>query len=410
MAIVGRTSSSLTTGRRRSCRTIRDTVTRTGGAIDSIRKTRRRDREPAASFRFQPLGDGRCVDGNGTVDLFVANLNCCGAGCNRWCCSTTARLTFERRSIACPTFRRPVRQLRYTTSELIDVTGDGSPDLVLGAMENRAHSVVLQNDGRGMFHLLADLPPKLYGPRAEVMDIAAVELNGDGSIDLLSVETQTDPYYIGTRIQVLINDGRGRFRDETATRLSSQPNAQSWPNRILVEDFNDDGKPDFALQYAPPGKVAVPDPTPFYLNRGDGTFIRIPGAAHGAPPDQRGPVGFVNGAGSHALLSVATRQGTTASYFVSRQLVELSAPTSVRATRTSQGGVRVRWRAVDGAVRYEVWRSTAPHRTRSRVATTTLTTAVDRTVARRRTYRYVVRAIAPGQTGPFSIPATVGLR
>jgi hypothetical protein len=81
-----------------------------------------------------------------------------------------------------------------------------------------------------------------------------------------------------------------RVRSASSTRLGPQPDARSWPNRILID---------------------------------------IPGAVQGGPPDQRGPVGFVNGAGAHALISVATREGMTASYFVSRQLVDLSAPTRV---------------------------------------------------------------------------------
>ena len=347
------------------------------------------------------------VDGNGTVDVFVANLNCCGDRTQPEILLNDGTGRFREAFDRVPDVPRDqYGNFVYTTSELTDVNGDRSLDLVLGAMENRAHSVVLLNDGRGTFHYLADLPPKLYGPRAEVLDIAPVDLNGDGATDLISVETQTDPYYIGTRIQVLINDGRGRFRDETSTRLPSQPNAQSWPNRVLVEDFNDDAKPDFAIQYAQPGKVPEPDPTPFYLNRGDGSFTRIPGAAQGAPPDQRGPVGFVNGAGPHAMISVATREGTIASYFVSSQLVKLSAPTRVTATRTPQGGVRIRWRAVDGASRYEVWRSTTAQGRRSQISTAPATTVVDRTAVRGRSYSYVVRAIAPGQKGPFSTAAT----
>ena len=184
-----------------------------------------------------------------------------------------------------------------------------------------------------MFHLLADLPPKLYGPRAEVMDIAAVELNGDGSIDLLSVET-TDPYYIGTRIQVLINDGRGRFRDETATRCRHSRTHRVGQTASSSRTSTTMAGPT-SRSRRPSGKSGRAGSPPRSISTAETALHSNSGAAHGAPPDQRGPVGLVNGAGYHALLSVATRQGPPP-YFVSRQLVELSAPTSVRATRTSQ--------------------------------------------------------------------------
>ncbi len=203
------------------------------------------------------------IDGNGTVEVFVANLNCCGDRTQPEILLNDGTGHFREAFDRLPDVPRDqYGNFVYTTSELTDVNGDGSLDLVLGAMENRSRSAVLLNDGRGTFHYLADLPPKLYGSRAEVMDAAPVELSGDDAVDLIVVETQTNPYYIGTRIQLLINDGSGRFRDETSTRLPSQPNAQSWPNRVLVEDFNDDNKPDFAIQYAPPGKVPSQIPRP----------------------------------------------------------------------------------------------------------------------------------------------------
>ena len=137
------------------------------------------------------------IDGNGTVDLFVANLNCCGDRTQPEILLNDGTGHFRDAFDRLPDVPRDqYGNFVYTTSELIDVNGDRSLDLVLGAMENRSHSAVLLNDGRGTFHYLADLPPKLYGPRAEVMDAAPVELSGDDAIDLVMVETQTNPYYI----------------------------------------------------------------------------------------------------------------------------------------------------------------------------------------------------------------------
>ena len=346
------------------------------------------------------------VDGNGTVDLFVGNFDCCGDKTPAEVLINDGTGHFRDAFDRLPDVPRHFENFAYTACEFVDVNRDGSRDLVLGAMEHLPRSVVLLNDGKGTFRYDADLPPKLFGPRAEVLDIAPVDLTGDGAADLLIGESQTDPYYIGTRIQVLINDGHGRFNDETTKRLPAQPNAQSWPDRILLEDFNGDNKPDFAIQYAPPGKVPRPDPTPFFLNSGDGSFSQVPGAAQGAAPYERGPVGFINGAGPHAMISVATGARTVASYYVSRQLVILAAPTQLTATSRLKSGVRLRWHPVDGGARYEVWRSSRTQRNRLRVATTNTTTFLDGGAAARQTYTYTVRAISPGQVGPFSVTTT----
>jgi hypothetical protein len=128
-----------------------------------------------------------------------------------------------------------------------DVNGDGHPDLILGGSDAVERSAVLLNDGHGSFDFSEWLPPKLYGTNALVLSIASTDVNGDGAPDLLLAETQQDPYYIGSKIQVLINDGHGQFSDQTSTRFPDEPNAQSWPDRLQLEDLNGDGKPDLFL-------------------------------------------------------------------------------------------------------------------------------------------------------------------
>lgn len=102
---------------------------------------------------------------------------------------------------------------------------------------------------------------------------------------------------------MLINDGHGHFADETSTRLLEPPTqAKSWPQRVLLEDVNDDGRPDLTVQFSPAGVVPEADPTMVYLNT-DGVFRRIV-----APKDGYasigGGIGWVNGDGPHALFSV----------------------------------------------------------------------------------------------------------
>jgi FG-GAP-like repeat/FG-GAP repeat len=342
---------------------------------------------------FTHSGAAADVNGDGHVDIFENNLECCGRD------HVPAEILLNDGSAhftAAPGLLHgfPVNQYGQTyslASAFADVNGDGHPDLIVGGDEQVERSSVLLNDGRGNFNFFEWLPPKLYAPDALVMDIVPTDVSGDGAVDLLLAETQHQPYYIGSKIQVLINDGDGHFTDETKTRLPAQPQAESWPNRLLVEDFNDDGKPDLAIQYASVGITPEADPTPFWLNE-NGVFQRIAGAREGAAPNVRGPVGFVNGDGPHALFSVEwkSKDSSGGHYYVSPEIARPAIPTGLVA-RPVPAGIRISWRSVTGATSYAIWRAMAgtPY---GRIGTTTQTIFTDRTAKVGQTYRYAVQA------------------
>jgi hypothetical protein len=212
-------------------------------------------------------------------------------------------------------------------------------------------------------------------------------VNGDGAVDLLLAETRHDPYYIGSKIQVLINDGHGHFTDQTKTRLPDQPQGDSWPDRLLVEDLNDDHKPDLAVQYAAIGITPEADPTPFWLNE-NGVFKRIPGASEGPAPNSRGPVGFVNGDGPHAFFSV--EWNSRGNYYVAPEIASLAAPTGLAASSVPQG-IRLTWQSVADATSYTIRRAT-PSTRYTGLGSTTRTSFTDRTARPGRAYRYTVEA------------------
>jgi FG-GAP-like repeat len=351
------------------------------------------------------------VNGDGHVDIFENNLGCCGRD------HVPAEILLNDGSghfTAAPGLLHgfPVNHYGQTYSlacAFADVNRDGHPDLIVGGDEQIERSAVLLNDGRGNFTFFEWLPPKLYKPDALVMDIVPADVNGDGAVDLLLVETQSNPYYIGSKIQVLINDGHGHFTDETKTRLPDEPQAQSWPDRLLVEDFNDDGKPDLAIQYASVGITPEADPTPFWLNE-NGVFQRIAGAREGPAPNVRGPVGFVNGDGPHALFSVEWKSvdNSGGHYYVSPEIVRPAAPTGVDA-RSVCAGIRITWRAVADATSYTIWRAT-PGARYARAGSTTRTVFTDRTARVGHTYRYAVQARNGAAASALSHPAAVRRR
>ena len=99
-------------------------------------------------------------------------------------------------------------RLSHTSSLLADVTGDGKPDLILGTWEAATTtrnfsppSQVLINDGSGSFanSAIYQLPQSPVTPES-VIDIDAVDLNGDGLNDLIMAITRggdgsTGQYY-----------------------------------------------------------------------------------------------------------------------------------------------------------------------------------------------------------------------
>lgn len=338
------------------------------------------------------------VNGDGAPDIFENNLGCCSDGhvqAQLLLNDGTGHFTVAQGAISGMVTDIYGNDHSYACA-FADVNGDGSPDLVLGGAEEKGAnaSQVLLNDGRGHFSFFETLPPTTGpGNNAFVIDMKAADVNGDGAPDLIFADTLNDPWYVGTNIQVLINDGHGRFTDDTVARLPEPPTAKSWPDRVLVDDVNDDGKPDLTVQYSPAGVVSQADPTVVYLNE-NGIFRKIT-----APEDgfgaEGGPVGWVNGDGPHALLSAESHGGGEASrYYVTPQIVIPAIPRlhAVRAGKV----VRLTWSLVATATQYEVRRNGLL------ILRTAVTSFVDRHPTKRP--RYTVRSVNAAGASPDSAP------
>jgi hypothetical protein len=142
---------------------------------------------------------------------------------------------------------------KFVSSLLVDVNGDGFPDLVLGTDHDggNADNTILINDGTGDFTKRGEvkLPPSVFGANQNTMDIVAHDVNGDGKVDLIVCGTQAEPFYAGRYLQILINNGDGTFRDETSTRLTGQSSKPSgaWNKFVRLADLNGDGALDIVL-------------------------------------------------------------------------------------------------------------------------------------------------------------------
>jgi hypothetical protein len=149
---------------------------------------------------------------------------------------------------------------------LADLDGDGDLDMVV-ANEVPPNRLLL-NDGKGKFTEASDrmwLAVELHTREVHVFDATH-----DGKPDILFLNLtsnnrgrEKDP-----QARLLVNDGRGRFIDETTVRLPRNT-FSSWGGEVV--DFNDDGHPDLIVS-----AIDVPGFTPLqvraYANDGKGTF------------------------------------------------------------------------------------------------------------------------------------------
>jgi len=128
----------------------------------------------------------------------------------------------------------PLADLAKNSMDVVnrDIDGDGDEDLVIAC--EFCPNIILINDGTGKFsnESAARLPQK----RHDSEDIAAEDFDGDGDIDLVFVseDDQTNEYYI--------NDGKGFFKD-----ASNQFPVAGTTNAVIAVDVDKDGDKDLVL-------------------------------------------------------------------------------------------------------------------------------------------------------------------
>jgi hypothetical protein len=337
------------------------------------------------------------VNRDGSVDLFVGNL------CT-FCTDAPPEILlndgtghFTRRTDLLPTdmVADTDDMHRYTRSLFVDANGDGAPDLVLGADDHTPTSRVLVNDGTGRFRdAAAPLPPKPLGPTSILISLATLDIDRDGRPDLLAGFTPGNPFYAGSRIQLLIGNGDGTFRDETAQRLPDQDAGVGWPYAVRVADVNGDGHLDFGVSV----NGAYTERAPIYLADDRGVYHPVPIRSSQpwlafADPNSDGRTDIISATG-----------GDTERIDVQLQLVLPSAPGGIRTTAV-RDGIRISWRPVPNADHYEIWRST-PGRLRRMIGTTQTPRFDDHTARRGVRYVYLARAVTEAGKSAFSTPAT----
>lgn len=217
------------------------------------------------------LGD---VDGDGDLDLAIAEWGAVapspgypGGRTRLYLNDGTGRFTDVTAA------RMPDLLVAWSwDAELADIDQDWDLDLLVSC-KYCAANFVFRNDGTGTFtHDPAALPVFTNNYEFEPMDI-----DGDGDLDLMSINNGGQ-----LRERLLVNDGTGKFSDETATRLAGAANpANVDDNAVVFLDVDSDGDADLFV-----ASLSAPDR--LLLNNGAGVFTISLGAT---PNDTPGSLG-----------------------------------------------------------------------------------------------------------------------
>lgn len=137
----------------------------------------------------------------------------------------------------------PVMHTSKSCVRVADINGDSQPDLFVGGRvipgryPETPRSYLLINDGHGHFaDKTAELAPTLQHV-GMVTDAAWVDLTGDKQPELVVVGEWMP-------VTILAKTG-GKLTDHTTDFFSKS--YKGWWNKLLIGDFNQDGKPDLVI-------------------------------------------------------------------------------------------------------------------------------------------------------------------
>jgi FG-GAP-like repeat len=243
------------------------------------------------------------VDGDGDLDLFIAEGTDSAAARPNRLLLNRGHGTFQ--DVSATHLPHVAPDANSTKAEFADLDGDGDLDALVA---NLGPEQLLLNDGHGVF---ADGSAQLPPPPPLFEDITAnvhlADVDGDGDLDaLLSNENPFNPSPTGgAQNRLWLNDGAGRFTDETAARL---PAATDQTGAMLPGDIDGDGDLDVVVLNRGPDFVLI--------NDGQGVFADETAARFPATTDisRGGGLADLDGDGDLDLVVANSRNQPVALY------------------------------------------------------------------------------------------------
>lgn len=132
---------------------------------------------------------------------------------------------------------------------MLDVNGDGHNDIVFFSItsnnfgwDNDRQTRLLVNDGKGRFR--DETAERLPQHRFSSWAGTVIDFTGDGAMDLLVGAIQV-PGFVPLQLRAWQNDGRGKFSDVTLDAVPGVTVGRSWS--MGQGDLDGDGKADVLI-------------------------------------------------------------------------------------------------------------------------------------------------------------------
>ena len=144
---------------------------------------------------------------------------------------------------------------------IFDINRDGAPDVLIG---NNGQNNILINDGKGYFK---DETIERFGEFIDVtQDLTLGDIDNDGDQDLLIGNEDAN--------RILINDGKGYFEDQSSDRLPYRTTPEE-TREVDVADIDGDGDLDILYGNVQAFVENAPRQNRLLLNDGKGFFSDI---------------------------------------------------------------------------------------------------------------------------------------
>lgn len=136
--------------------------------------------------------------------------------------------------------------LHTRESVLFDADNDGDQDILFanltnngGKWEKDPQTRLLINNGKG--HFKDETASRMPANKFSTYAANVIDLDGDGHLDIL-LSAITIPGFNADRVRAYKNDGKGVFKDISAEAIPETTKGRSWG--IAIGDVNKDGIPD----------------------------------------------------------------------------------------------------------------------------------------------------------------------